>query len=90
MTLKQRYQLYEVSKITRRIGREEIVPAPRYPHAEPHSIHAIDRGRSKERVALGEMIWQHIEHVYQRIHDRDPERVSAYSLYEGAFGFIVI
>ena len=90
MTLKQLYLLYEMSKLTQSIGREEVVPAPRFPDAEPNLIHAINQGRSKEHEALSETIWQHIEHVYQRIHNRDAELIWAHSLYEGSLGFIVM
>lgn len=88
MTLKQLYQLHEISKLTQSIGREEVVPAPQFPDAEPNSIHANNRG--KEHEALSERIWQHIEHIYQRIHNRDAELVWVHSLYEGSYGFIVM
>ena len=90
MTMKQLYQLYEMSTLTQSIGREEVVPAPRFPDADPNSIHAINKGRSQERVALSEKIWQRIEHTYQRIYHRDAELVWVHTLYEGAWGFIVM
>ncbi len=90
LTLKQLYQVYEMSILTQSIGREEVVPAPRNPDAELYSPRAINEGRSEKRITLGDSIWQHLESTYQRIHQRDAEHVSAYSLYQGSMGFIVM
>lgn len=90
LTLKQLYQVYEMSILTQSIGREEVVPAPRYPDAEPYSPRAINEGRSEKRIALGECICRHLLSTYQRIHKEDAQLVGAYSLYEGSLGFIVM
>ena len=91
MTLKKLYHLYEISKLWQSIGREEVRPAPRFPYAGPHYIRTINKERSKERMALTKRTWQHIEHVYQRIHNRDPEFFwTVYDSCEGAFGFVAL
>ncbi len=83
MTLKQLYLLHEISKLWQSIGREEVGPVHRAPHLVFYYI-------SNTRVALKERIWQQLEHIYRRIHNRGPELVCAYDLEEGAYGFVVM
>lgn len=90
MTLKRLFELHEMTKLWQSIGREEVRPAPRCPNPKPNYVPDIDKGRSKERVALEQGIWQHIEHIYRPIHNAEPDAPWVYDLEEGAFGFVVI
>lgn len=90
MTLKQLYHLCEMTKLTQSIGREEVVPAPPFPNADPDSAIAINSGQSKERIALGEKTWEHIERTYQRIYHRDAEYPWIFAKDEGFLWFIVM
>lgn len=74
MSLKQLYYLCEMTKLTQSIGREEVVPAPVFPNADPQSAIAINSGQSEKRITLGEKTWEHIESIYQRVYyHRDAE-----------------
>lgn len=90
MSLKQLYYLCEMSKLTQSIGREEIVPAPQFPNADPDLAIAINSGRSKKRIALDERIWGHITRVYQRVYHREAEWPWIFTKEEGYLWFIVI
>ena len=89
MRLKQLYLLREMCRLTQSIGREEVVPPPEYPNAAPGSINAINSGRSQERIALSEMIWEQIERT-QSIHDQPAEYPWALTKHEGYLWFIVM
>ena len=90
MTLKRLFELHEMTKLWQSIGREEVRPPPRWPNPKPNYVPDIDKGRSKERVALEKRIWQHIENIYRPIHNAEPDAPWAYALEEGADGFVVI
>lgn len=90
ITLKRLYELHEMTHLWQSIGREEVRPAHPHPCSSNY-ISSINKQQSKECVALEKRIWQHIEHIYQRIHNGDPEFVwGTYELNEGAYGFLVI
>ena len=92
MILKQLYEVYEISKLRQSIGREEVRPAHQFTDARPGSLRAINRERSRERVALGEKIWQYIEQTFQRFYHREAENDfwGVDDLYEGTPGYIVM
>lgn len=89
MTLKQLYQLHEMSLLRQSIGREEVLPPHRFPDAEPGSLNATYRGRSQERIAIGIMIWQRLDNVFERIYGTKAIYIED-DMYEGAEGFIAI
>ena len=98
MTLKRLYELCEMTHLQQSIGREEVIRA--HPPPCSPSYLSLLKERSKERVALEKRIWQHIEHLYQRVHEGEPESIwgikqpeslwGTYELEEGAYGFLVI
>lgn len=89
MTLKQLYQLHDMSLLRQSIGREEVLPPHRFPDAEPGSLDATYRGRSQERIALSIMIWQRLDDVFERIYGTKAIYIED-DMYEGAEGFIAI
>lgn len=89
MTLKQLYQLHEMSKLRQSIGREEVLPPHPFPDAKSGSISATSRGRSQERIALETMIWQRLNDVFKRIYETKAIVIQD-DFDEGAGGFVAI
>jgi len=90
MTLKELYQLFEISQLPQRIGKGDLVSTPANTNNNSNPSSALLTSHSDERIALREKIWQHAEQGYRRIHGRDPVLVWAYALTEGADEFLVI
>ena len=91
MILKQLYEVYEISHIWQSIGREEVRPYRVFAYAQPGSVSAINQQRSKERVDLGERIWQYIEQIFQRFYHKEADNFWVVDVpYEGAHGFLVM
>lgn len=89
-TLKQLYELHEISELRQCIGRGKDMTALPSSDAAPNPIQSIAQAGSDERGALRETIGKRLELVFERIHERPAELVSAYSLSEGSRGFVVI
>ncbi|KAL8711677.1 MAG: hypothetical protein Q9225_007075 [Loekoesia sp. 1 TL-2023] len=90
MTSQELYYLHEMTKLTQSIGREEIVPPPRFPNAPPDSVDPIDFRRSEKRIALERRVWQQIQCNSLRFFERDAQHPSIAVKYEGYLWFVVL
>ena len=90
MTSQELYYLLEMTKLTQSIGREEIVPPPRYPHESSDSVHSINSGRSEKRIALEGMIWQQIQRNSWQFFERKAQDPIIYTKHEGFLWFVVL
>ena len=91
MTSQELYYLWEMTKLTQSIGREEIVPPPQFPDEPADSAHSINFGRSEKRKALELRTWQQIERNSWRFFERDAHNPITYAKHEGCFfGFVVL
>lgn len=91
MTLKQLYRLHEMTRLTQSIGQgEEPIPPPMFSDQPPDSVHFINTGQSKERLALSDTVWQQIQHISQRIFHQDAQDPSVYAKHEGFMWFVVL
>lgn len=70
------YHLWEMAKLTRPIGREEIVPPPIFPNEPSHSVHSINSGRSDNRTTLERRIWEQTQRNSGRFFGRGAQIVS--------------
>lgn len=92
MTLKQLYRLHETSQIPGSIGKEEeLNPPPQIPIENPHSVLEMQSAMSKDRKALTQMIWKHIQDIYPSTHnDEEAPDLSCDGLEDGYFEFVVM
>ena len=51
-TSQKLHYLWEMTKSTQSIGREEILPPQMFPTEPSDSVHSIHSGRSEKRIAL--------------------------------------
>lgn len=90
MTSRELYYLREMTELTQRIGTEEIVPPPMFPHESSDSVQSINSGRSRKRIALERRIWQQIQGNSLRFFNRDAQDPSNYAEHEGFLWFVVM
>lgn len=90
MTSQELYYLWEMTKLTQSIGREEIVPPPFNTHAHPDSYHSINWGQSEKRRALEQRAWQQIERNSWRFFERGAQDPSVYAKHEGSCGTFIV
>ena len=90
MTSQELYYLREMTKLTQRIGREEIVPPPIFPHEPSDSVHSINSGQSEKRIALERRVWQQIQRNSWDFLERDAQDPSSYAKHEGFLWFVVL
>lgn len=94
LTLRRLYYLHELTHLTQPIGWEEEIPPPP-PHLELqkrdlYSAAGINHQTSSKRDSLRGAIWARIEDIFERFHNCGAHPVEAYSLEDGALGFVVL
>ena len=89
-TSQELYHLWEMTKLAQSIGRDEIIPPPMFPIEFSNSIHSINSGRSKKRIALERRIWDQIQRNSWRFFGRGAQITSTYAKHEGVLWFVAL
>jgi len=90
MTSQELYYLWEMSRLTQSIGREEDVPLRNDPDAPPDSFQAINFGVSDKRDALQYKIRDQIYCISQHFYQQDAYDPLSCAKDEGFYWWVVM
>ncbi|MCJ1403189.1 hypothetical protein MMC11_006412, partial [Xylographa trunciseda] len=83
MTSQELYYVQEMTKLTQRIGREEIPPSLRFPHDPSYPFDFHDHDQEQKRIDLRSSIWEQIQRNSWRFFKSEAQGASIFAMHEG-------